>query len=117
MGMFLRRGILSKFMVTLSAPVSYSSTHSMFAIVNGEKLTDATSFTFYHGSKVPITISYKALNSRGNVILNGITVSNEKEGTYEFVATTNTDILFSQSKKYNGNGDVVWTPTCTITEN
>ena len=50
-------------------------------------------------------------------ILNGVTVSHEKEGTYEFVATTNTRILFEQKKTYDGNGNVVWTPTCTITEN
>lgn len=37
--------------------------------------------------------------------------------TYEFVATTNTRILFEQKKTYDGNGNVVWTPTCTITEN
>ena len=49
--------------------------------------------------------------------MNGVTVSNEKEGTYEFVATTNTRILFEQKKTYDGNGNVVWTPTCTITEN
>lgn len=117
MGMFLRRGLPSKFMVSLSAPVSYGSTYSMYAVVNGEKLTDATELTFLAGSKVPITISYKARNSRGNVILNGVTVSNEKEGTYEFVATTNTEVLFSQNKTYDGNGNVVWKPTCTITEN
>ena len=60
MGMFLRRGLPSKFTVILSAPVSYSSTYSMYAVVNGEKLTDATALTFHAGSKVPITISYKA---------------------------------------------------------
>lgn len=117
MGMFLRRGLPSKFMVILSVPVSYSSTYSMYAVVNGEKLTDAAALTFPSGSKVPITISYKARNSRGNVILNGVTASNEKEGTYEFVATTNTRILFEQKKTYDGKGNVVWTPTCTITEN
>ena len=117
MGMFLRRGFFRKLMVTLSAPVSHNSTYSMFATVNSEKLTDAAALTFHSGSKVPITISYKARNSRGNVILNGVTVSNEKEGTYEFVATTNTHILFEGNKSYNGNGDTVWKPTCTITEN
>lgn len=117
MGMFLRRGLPSKFMVILSVPVSYSSTYSMHAVVNGEKLTDAAALTFHAGSKVPITISYKARNSHGNVILNGVTVSNEKEGTYEFVATTNTRILFEQKKTHDENGNVVWTPTCTITEN
>lgn len=79
MGMFLRRGLPSKFMVILSVPVSYSSTYSMYAVVNGEKLTDAAALTFPSGSKVPITISYKARNSRGNVILNGVTVSHEKK--------------------------------------
>ena len=117
MGMFLRRGLPSKFMVILSVPVSYSSTYSMYAVVNGEKLTDAAALTFHSGSKVPITISYKARNSRGNVILNGVTVSHEQEGTYEFVATTSTNILFEQKKTYDGLGNVVWTPTCTITEN
>ena len=117
MGMFLRRGLPSKFVVSLSAPVSYGSTYSMYAVVNGEKLTDAATLMFRSGSKVPITISYKARNSRGNVILNGVTVSNEKEGNYEFVATTNTEVLFSQNKTYDGNGNVVWKPTCTITGN
>ena len=46
-----------------------------------------------------------------------LTVANEKEGTYEFVATTNTEILFSGNQKYNGDGKTVWTPTCTIMEN
>ena len=117
MGMFLRRGLPSKFMVILSVPVSYSSTYSMYAVVNGEKLTDAAALTFPSGSKVPITISYKARNSRGNVILNGVTVSHEKEGTYEFVATTNTCILFELNKSYDGNVNFVLTPTCSITDN
>lgn len=117
MGMFLRRGFFRKLTVILSAPVSYSNVSSMYAVVNGEKLTDAATLTFYYGSTVPITISYKAKNTKGKVILNGVTVSNEKEGTYEFVATTNTHILFEGHKSYNGNGDTVWKPTCTITEN
>ena len=115
--MFLRRGFFRKFTVIMSAPVSYSSVDSMYAVVNGEKLTDAATLMFYSGSTLPIAISYKAKNTRGKVILNGITVSNEKEGTYEFVATKNTHILFEGSKSYNGNGDIVWKPTCTITEN
>lgn len=117
MGMFLRRGIFRKLMVTLSAPVAHNSTYSMFATVNSEKLTDAATIEFYSGSEVRVTISYSALRSRGEVILNGITVSNEKQGTYEFVATKNTHILFEGHKTYNGNGDTVWKPTCTITEN
>ena len=117
MGMFLRRGILRKLTVILSAPVSYNSTYSIFATVNSEKLTDAATIEFYSGSEVRVTISYSSLRSRGKVILNGITVSNEKKGTYEFVATTNTQILFEGDKSYNGNGDTVWEPTCTITEN
>lgn len=104
-------------MVTLSAPVAHNSTYSMFATVNSEKLTDAATIEFYSGSEVRVTISYSALRSRGEVILNGITVSNEKQGTYEFVATKNTHILFEGHKTYNGNGDTVWKPTCTITEN
>lgn len=115
--MFLRRGFFRKLTVILSPPVSHNSTYSMFATVNSEKLTDAATIEFYSGSEVRVTISYSALRSTGKVILNGITVSNEKEGTYEFVATKNTEILFSQSKKYNGDGKTVWTPTCTITEN
>jgi hypothetical protein len=117
MGMFLRRGLPSKFMVILSVPVSYSSTYSMYAVVNGEKLTDAATIEFYSGSEVRVTISYSALRSNSKVILNGVTVADERSGTYEFVATKNTEILFSQSKKYNGDGNTVWTPTCTITEN
>lgn len=117
MGMFLRRGFYCKFTITIGAPVSHNSTYSMFAIVNSEKLTDAATIEFYSGSEVRVTISYKALRSRGKVILNGVTVANEKEGTYEFVATTNTEILFSGNKTYNGDGKTVWTPTCTIMEN
>lgn len=104
-------------MVILSAPVSHNNNYSMFATVNSEKLTDAATIEFYSGSEVRVTISYRALRSNGKVILNGVTVSNEKEGTYEFVATTNTQILFEGNKSYNGNGDTVWKPTCTITEN
>lgn len=117
MGMFLRRGFFRKLTVILSAPVSHNSTYSMFATVNSEKLTDAATIEFYSGSEVRVTISYSALRSNGKVILNGITVSNEKEGTYEFVATKNTHILFEGHKSYNGDGKTVWKPTCTITEN
>lgn len=117
MGMFLRRGFFRKLTVILSAPVSHNSTYSMFATVNSEKLTDAATIEFYSGSEVRVTISYSALRSRGKVILNGVTVSNEKSGTYEFVATKNTHILFEGDKSYNGDGQTVWKPTCTITEN
>lgn len=118
MGMFLRRGRAPKFTVSIAAPVSYSgsSTYTMYGSIDGTKISEQTTLTAHRSESIRVIISYRANSSKGIVYFNGAVVQQAAAGTYEFVATKDVTISFNGNLKYDGDGSVIWTPTCNIIE-